>query len=204
MSRPCAFAVVDATGTLLENGWFEHAREAFSALETLAARYRLHLGIDAPRQPLSEPRNWYWNGPKKVWRARKPSEKGVGRHCEVAVKAHNLANPQWTPLKKEAPDWMQLGFELFQTLERLGSTYEAFPSATYTMLENDPSLQLTVNFTRMGPGKTDMLDAWMAAATVREYVEGRGMEVGGGDGLGTLILPRKLSAPIRAVLDWPG
>jgi hypothetical protein len=33
------------------------------------------------------------------------------------------------------------------------------------------------------PGPKDMLDAWIATATVREFVEGRGTEVGGGDGL---------------------
>ncbi|MDF7801722.1 hypothetical protein P4C99_19750 [Pontiellaceae bacterium B1224] len=48
-----------------------------------------------------------------------------------------------------------------------------------------------------------MLDAWMAAATVREFVEDRGMEVGGGDGLGSIILPRKLERPIGPVLHWP-
>jgi hypothetical protein len=49
-----------------------------------------------------------------------------------------------------------------------------------------------------------MLDAWAAAATVRDFVEGWGAEVGGGDGLGTIILPRLLPEPvIDEVLDWP-
>ena len=49
-----------------------------------------------------------------------------------------------------------------------------------------------------------MLDAWVAAATVREFVEGRGVEVGGGDGLGTIIIPRPLPEPIiQEVLAWP-
>jgi hypothetical protein len=49
-----------------------------------------------------------------------------------------------------------------------------------------------------------MLDAWVAAATVMEFVEGRGTEVGGGDGLGTIILPRPLPEPvIDEVLVWP-
>jgi hypothetical protein len=49
-----------------------------------------------------------------------------------------------------------------------------------------------------------MLDAMVAASTVREFVEGRGVEVGGGDGLGTIILPRPLPDPvINEVLDWP-
>jgi len=49
-----------------------------------------------------------------------------------------------------------------------------------------------------------MLDAWVAAATVREFVTGNGTDVDGGDGLGTIILPRPLPNPIiNAVLDWP-
>lgn len=201
--RPCAFAAVDESGVVIQSGWFQTAIEGFQCLEPLSEHHELYFGIDAPRVPVSKPRKWYWNGSKKVWRERKPSEKGVGRHCEVAVKAHKLANPQWTPLAADAPDWMKLGFELFQTCEKLGVTYEAFPSASYTLLENDPSLQLQVNFSNMSPGKTDMLDAWMAAATVREFVEWRGMEIGGGDGLGSIILPRTLESPIGAVLQWP-
>lgn len=49
-----------------------------------------------------------------------------------------------------------------------------------------------------------MLDAWVAAAAVREFVEGRGTEVGDGDGLGTIILPRPLpELVIKDVLRWP-
>ena len=55
------------------------------------------------------------------------------------------------------------------------------------------------------PGPKDMLDAWVAAATVREFVEGRGAEVGGGDGLGTIVLPRPIREPaIDEVMRWPG
>lgn len=49
-----------------------------------------------------------------------------------------------------------------------------------------------------------MLDAWVAAATVREFHGGRGIEVGGGDGLGAIILPRPLPEPvIEEVICWP-
>lgn len=203
VQRPCAYAVIEEGGSLIQSGWFSSAEEGFQCLKPLAKDHRLHFGVDAPGRPLSNPRKWYWNGSKKEWRERKPTEKGLGRHCEVVVKAHNLANPQWTPLEKGAPDWMRLGFALFQTLGKIGRTYEVFPSASYTMLEYDSSLQLTVNFSHVRKGKADMLDAWMAAATVREFVEGRGMEVGGGDGFGTIILPRKIEDPIGAVLQWP-
>ena len=54
------------------------------------------------------------------------------------------------------------------------------------------------------PGPKDMLNAWVAAATVREFEEGRGAEVGGGESLGTIILPRPLPEPvIDEVLRWP-
>ncbi len=203
LARPCAFAVVDELGSLIESGWFATADEGLQRLKPLARKHQLHMGIDAPRQPLPEPRRWYWSGAKQQWRKKTAADKGLGRHCEVAVKAHNLANPQWTPLKNDAPGWMLLGFDLFRSLEKIGTVHEAFPSASYAMLENDSSLQLTVNFSDVRPGKTDMLDAWMAAATVREFVEGRGAEVDGGDGLGTIILPRPLKNPVAAALRWP-
>jgi len=42
-------------------------------------------------------------------------------------------------------------------------------------------------------------------ADVGEFVEGRGTEVGGGDGLGDIILPRLLPEPIiTEVMRWPG
>ena len=63
---------------------------------------------------------------------------------------------------------------------------------------------LGIDFSACKPGPKDMLDSWVAAATVREFVEGRGTEVGGGDGLGTIILPRPLPEPvIDEVLRWP-
>lgn len=203
VQRPCAFAVVDEAGTVVESGWFATATAGRRAFESWAAEYELHMGIDAPRTALVAPRKWYWNGSRNTWREKTASDKGLGRHCEVATKAHNLANPQWTTRADKASDWMKLGFELFRTLEEIGAVYEVFPSASYTMLENDPSLQLTVNFSKVRKGKADMLDAWMAAATVREFTAGRGMELGGGDGLGTIILPRKISNPNDAVLRWP-
>ena len=203
LARPCAYAAVDEGGTVVHSGWFASAKEGFQCLEPLALSHELLFGIDAPRLPVPRPRQWYWNGAKEEWRARKPSEKGLGRHCEVVIKAHNLGNPQWTPMKADAPAWMLLGFELFQALDKIGITYEAFPTASYSMLEDDPSLMLTVNFSNVRKGRTDMLDAWMAAATVREFAEGRGMEVGGADGLGTIILPRRLKQPIEAVLNQP-
>jgi hypothetical protein len=41
--------------------------------------------------------------------------------------------------------------------------------------------------------------------SVREFIAGRGVEVGGGDGLGTIVLPRPLSSTqaAHAALSWP-
>ena len=39
---------------------------------------------------------------------------------------------------------------------------------------------------------------------MRELVEGRETEVGGGDGLGAIIMPRPLPEPvIKEILEWP-
>ena len=52
-----------------------------------------------------------------------------------------------------------------------------FPSTSKTGLFS----YIDADFSTCSPGPKDMLDAWVAAATVREFVEGRGIEVGGGD-----------------------
>jgi len=39
---------------------------------------------------------------------------------------------------------------------------------------------------------------------LKEFVEGRGAEVGGGDDMGTIVMPRPLPEPvIEEVLQWP-
>ena len=37
-----------------------------------------------------------------------------------------------------------------------------------------------------------MLDACIAAVTIREFLNGRGCEVGNADGLGSIVLPRDI------------
>lgn len=50
-----------------------------------------------------------------------------------------------------------------------------------------------------------MLDAIVAAVTVKEFTEGRGCEIGGGDGFGTMVLPRQLKTDQASnfSLTWP-
>lgn len=71
------------------------------------------------------------------------------------------------------------------------------------MLEGDNLTTITVRLGNFAPGVKDMLDAYVAAATLREFLQGRGCEVGGGDGLGSIDLPRPLGTPIPDVLQWP-
>ena len=65
-------------------------------------------------------------------------------------------------------------------------------------------VQVLIDFSAFSTGQKDMMDAFVAAVTVREFVFGRGSEVGGGDGLGKIVLPRPLRTPlIKGVLSWP-
>ena len=135
--------------------------------------------------------------------ARSGSERGYGRHCEVAVKALGLGNPQWTRSLGDSPPWMRLGYDLFSVLESLALTCEVFPSASYRMLEliEHPPIQLCL---KGFEGQTkDMLDACTAAYTSWAFQTGRGIAVGGGDGLGTIVLPEKVGLD-HPVLTWPG
>ena len=79
-----------------------------------------------------------------------------------------------------------------------------FPTASYALLQGNTDIRIDADFSACSPGPKDMLDAWVAAATVREFVEGRGSEVGGGDGFGTIILPSPMPEPvIEEVFHWP-
>jgi hypothetical protein len=148
--------------------------------------------------PLAERRRWSFV--RGQWR-RDPGK--IGRHCEVAVKSLGLGNPQWTPLAAAAPPWMQLGYDLFAAAAAAGAvTHEVFPSATYRALAGaGAELQLGVPVGAVQRGPKDLLDAVAAAFTVHRLLSGEGGEVGGGDGLGTIVLP--LPPPDHPVLSWP-
>lgn len=201
-ARDCPYAVLGENLHLVDSGWLAGVSLDDSLLELLSRFPDARFGVDAPRQPLARPREWYWrNG---GWRRRAPSERGHGRHCEVVIKAHGVANPQWTPLRADAPGWMCNGFRIFEVLAGRAPCYEVFPSASYRLFEDDPAPATTLDFAHFKPGPKDMLDAVVAAVTVHEFLAGRGAEVGGGDGLGTIVLPRPLPQPRSEVLAWPG
>jgi predicted nuclease with RNAse H fold len=98
---------------------------------------------------------------------------------------------------------MELGFELFSALGKRPWVYEVFPAASYELFANDASVRVGVQLGDFARGPKDMLDAYIAAATVREFAQGRGASVGGGDGLGQIVLPRPLPNMITPVLPWP-
>jgi len=202
--RNCCYALIDEAGALMAAGWLAGAeRDARDLVTRCSGSGRMVVGIDAPRVPLTTPRRWYWNRSRRRW-DRRGRQKGCGRHCEIVVSAHRIANPQWTPLKAEAPEWMQRGFQVYDVLEGRVEVHEVFPSASYALLAHNRTVRLEVDFAACAPGPKDMLDAWVAAATVREFTAGRGAAVGGGDGLGTIVLPRPLPPPvISEVLHWP-
>lgn len=200
-ARGCPYAVLDESSRV-DSGW-KGTGDIGKSVQELSARYPDALfAIDAPRMALPTPRAWFWRN--KRWGHATGNEVGNGRHCEVVIAAHRLANPQWTPLSEAAPEWMQHGFAIFETLDGRAQTLEVFPSASYRMLSDTKELRVDMPLSGFLPGPKDMLDAVVAALTGMEFLAGRGQEVGGGDGLGTIVLPRRIDKPIDAVLHWPG
>ena len=204
LRRGLAVAVMDDRGRVCRTLWLSPGQAQDVAAE-LAQRYPgASVGIDAPRQPLMQPRAHYWS--RNGWRAARPADRGQGRHCEVVIAALGLAKPQWTPLRDAAPAWMVEGFALFEALEQQGlTTEEVFPSAAYRQLAEDPDAELSMPLSGFAQGPKDMLDAIVAAFSVREFSQGRGCAVGGGDGLGRIVLPRPLQTACKpeGVLTWP-
>jgi len=210
LKRPCSYFIFDEALNEVKSGWLdnEDIPAASQSLQALAARQREEsgsdpaIGIDAPRMPLPAPRQFYWKGGK--WQPKAPADKGYGRHCEVAVKALNIGNPQWTRPADQSPPWMQLGFALFAALAAYEHVFEAYPAASFHLLQAQPQLRVTLSFANFKPGPRDMLDACIAAFTVHQFMHGLGSEVGGGDGLGTIILPTALpETKSEHVLHWP-
>ncbi len=106
------------------------------------------------------------------WLGRAGFSKGIWSALRNCSSAHRIANPQWTPLEAEAPEWMKLGFKLYEALEGLATVHEVFPTASYTLLQGNADVRIDADFSAYKPGPKDMLDAWVAAATVREFEEG--------------------------------
>jgi hypothetical protein len=212
LSPGCPYAVFDGKLNLRTAGWLNPGESVGigAALASKVDRIEAELGgvvaigIDCPRMPLDSLRRFAWKRRQGKW-VELAADAGVyGRHSEVIIRTLKLANPQWTPIQGECPEWMLLGFELFRALKDKPNVFEVFPSASYAMLEKCSEPTFQINLFEFSRRPKDMLDACVAAITVREYLEGRGCEVGGGDKLGSIILPRPLpdNFPV-ALLSWP-
>jgi hypothetical protein len=133
--RGCAIASIDASGRSAgTRSCNSTVSDVLAAVRDICGAADVVIGLDSPRMPLTKPREWYWARQTNSWRARKQGERGWGRHCEVVVASLGLANPQWTPLFDESPNWMLLGFGLFRALEGVGRVHEVFPTASYSQL----------------------------------------------------------------------
>jgi len=211
IKRNCPYFIVDENADIIDSGWIDgssHIKKAINLYKIAQAltvdHKEIAIGIDAPRMPLKDKRPFYWDGKKGLWRNRKKKEKGHGRHCEVIIKSLGIANPQWTRLEPECEDWMRLGFDIYKQLKGFDNVFEVFPSASYNMLKDDRDVKVTINFAKFSQGPKDMIDACIAAMTVYEFIHGRGTEVGNGDGLGSIILPRPIIDVINPdLLYWP-
>jgi hypothetical protein len=207
VSRPCTYALLNSSGELLDEGDMESglqvAPKRLRELIDLTHAAHLSIGIDAPRTRMTAPRQWYWS--KGHWRQR-TTEKGWGRHCEVAIFSEKLARPQWTPWTGSGPcePWMELGFELFACLRMTThDVFEVFPSASCSLMPEIGILNGKTRKEMRGAGK-DRMDALVAAKTIYEHEKhGPAAAIGGGDGLGEIILPKPISRRSGVHL-WPG
>lgn len=202
--RGCAIAVLDARGRSVGARWAaSEVGAVVDAVRALGDGTDVAIGIDAPRMPLPAPRPWYWSATAVGWRPREARDRGWGRHCEVVIASLGLAKPQWTPMAADAPPWMRLGFDLFDALAPIGPVHEIFPSAAYRQLDGCEDVRIELPLAGFADGPKDMLDAYLGAVAVREFLHGRGDVVGGGDGLGGIVLPRPVAAAPDTLLRWP-
>lgn len=200
-ARDCPYVVLDKSLTPRLSGWLSTPADAIRAMKAASMFGRVAIGIDGPRMPLPGPRQHFWG--KKGWYPRRTSQIGNGRHCEIILKAAGVANPQWTRVAGSCDPWMERGFRLFESFSPFVEVYEVFPSASYAQLADESALAFTVSLGGFQVGPKDMLDAYVAAYTVHEFLAGKGVAVGGGDGLGVIILPRPLEVPDERVTRWP-
>lgn len=193
INRGCCYYIIDLDKLYVASGWIkENIPQSFKKLLFEISDKnpnKIAIGIDAPRIPINKLRKRSFDKKTKQW--FDIAEGKLGRECEVIIKSFNLGNPQWTRTLQESPEWMKLGYSIFNSLKDFPFVYEVFPSASYRMLENE-NVKYELCPNNFITGVKDMLDASICAVTVYEFVNGRGCEVGGEDGLGTIVLPGKL------------
>lgn len=195
IKRGCCYYIIDENKKFVESGWIkENIPNSFKELFLKISNKKpeqIMVGIDSPRMPIDKPRKRNFDRKSNSWNQN--DEPKLGREYEVIIKSYNIANPQWTRTMDKSPDWMKLGFSIYYSLKSFPFVYEIFPSASYKMLKKENvKYELCIN--DFVEGVKDMLDASVAAITVYEFVNGRGCEVGGEDGLGTIVLPCKIES----------
>ncbi len=193
IKRGCCYYIIDENKMYVTSGWIKEnvpqsLKDIFLRTSSNDPK-QIAIGIDAPRMPIYKPRKRSFDNKNNLW--FESGDEKIGRECEVIIKSYNIANPQWTRTLKDSPEWMQLGFSIFEALIDFSFVYEVFPSASYKMLENE-NVKYELCLNEFNTGVKDMLDASVAALTVFEFVNGQGCEVGGDDGFGTIVLPRKI------------
>lgn len=193
ISRGCCYYIINQNKKYVVSGWInENIPQTFKKLLLEVSNNQpetISIGIDAPRMPIRKLRTRYFDRKINSWIEK--TKQSVGRECEVIIKSYSIANSQWTKTLAESPEWMKLGYNIFSALKEFPYVYEVFPSASYKMLEKE-NLAYELCLNSFTGGVKDILDASVAAITVYEFVNGRGCEVGGDDGLGTIVLPRKI------------
>lgn len=194
VNRGCCYYIIDKNKKYVLSDWIkQNIPQTFNKIFTEITDNHLEtiaIGIDAPRTPIKRLRNRIYNKESNSWIVT--SDRKVGRECEVIIKSFNIGNPQWTRKLRESPNWMKLGFSIYKSLINFPYVYEVFPSASYKMLEEE-NIKYEICLNNFITGIKDIMDASVAAITVYEFIKGRGCEVGGEDGLGTIVLPRKIT-----------
>ena len=194
VSRGCCYYIIDQNKKYIASGWIkENIPQTFNNLLLEVSNKQpgtISIGIDAPRMPLKKLRTRYFDRKINAWIEK--NKQSTGRECEVIIKSYNIANPQWTKTLEDSPQWMRLGYDIFLALKEFPYVYEVFPSASYKMLDKE-KVRYELCIKHFTGGVKDMLDASVAAITVYEFINGRGCEVGGDDGLGSIVLPDKIT-----------
>lgn len=193
IKRGCCYYIMDENKNYVDSGWVkENNPQSFKEIFLKVSSNnpnKIAIGIDSPRMPINKLRKREFDRKNNKWLIS--NNEKLGRECEVIIKSYNIANPQWTRTRKDSPAWMKLGYSIYKSLKDFPFVYEVFPSASYRMLKNENvSYELCLN--NFSGGVKDMLDASVGAVTVYEFINERGCEVGGEDGLGSIVLPRKL------------
>lgn len=192
ISRGCCYYIIDKNKNYVDSGWVNKSipktlKKVFQNL-TNNKNELIAIGIDAPRMPLKKFRNRYFDKVKKEWIIK--NKQSIGRECEVLINSYKIANCQWTNIFSKSPEWMKLGYKIFSELEIFPYVCEVFPSASYKLLNNE-NVKYELCLNDCARGIKDLLDASVCAITVYEFFLGNGCEIGGEDGLGSIILPRK-------------